>query len=87
VPVARRRKGRRLAHCDWAAFLVPQSCGNEPKKAPPFAQRGESLSIQKQDLQPTPIPSRRLAQKKAPTEAGAVLLAHQARRPGGMRRD
>jgi LDH2 family malate/lactate/ureidoglycolate dehydrogenase len=36
--VARRRKGRRLAHCDRAAFLVPTA--QAQKKAPPFARRG-----------------------------------------------
>ena len=31
VTVARRRKGRRLAHSDRAAFLIPWCCSNEQK--------------------------------------------------------
>ncbi len=34
MTVARRRKGRRLAHCDRAAFLIPWCCSNEQKKSP-----------------------------------------------------
>jgi hypothetical protein len=35
VTVARRRKGRRLALSDRAAFLIPSCCSSEQKKAPP----------------------------------------------------